>query len=172
MIKQGKIRAIGASNYSAGRLAESLKVSRESGLPAYQCLQPHYNLCERALFEPELENVCRDAGIGVIPYYSLASGFLTGKYRSEADLGQSARGQSVKKYLNDRGFRILEALDEVAARYQANPTRVAIAWLTARPTVTAPIASATSVEQLHDLIVGAQLELDTAAMKVLDEVSA
>jgi aryl-alcohol dehydrogenase-like predicted oxidoreductase len=171
LIEQGKVRAIGASNYSAARLAESLKVSRENGLPAYQCLQPHYNLCERALFEPDLEKVCRVARLGVIPYYSLASGFLTGKYRSEADLTRSARGQSVKKYLNDQGFRILKALDEVAARYQASPTRIAIAWLAARPAVTAPIASATSVEQLHDLIEGARLELDAAAIRLLDEAS-
>jgi aryl-alcohol dehydrogenase-like predicted oxidoreductase len=172
LIKQGKVRAIGASNYAAARLAGSLWVSRETGLPAYQCLQPHYNLFERARFEADLEKVCRDSGLGVIPYYSLASGFLTGKYRSEADLGQKARAASVKKYLNDRGFRILKALDEVAARYQTNPTRVAIAWLAARPTVTAPIASATSVEQLHDLIDGAQLELDAAAIRLLDAASA
>jgi aryl-alcohol dehydrogenase-like predicted oxidoreductase len=171
LIKQGKVRAIGASNYSEARLAESLEVSREKGLPAYQCLQPHYNLCERDLFEPDLEKVCRDAGIAVIPYYSLASGFLTGKYRSEADLGQRARAASVKKYLNDRGFRILKALDEVAGRYRANPTRVAIAWLAARPTITAPIASATSVEQLQDLIEGARLKLDEEAVRLLDEAS-
>jgi aryl-alcohol dehydrogenase-like predicted oxidoreductase len=172
LIEQGKVRAIGASNYSAGRLAESLKVSKDNGLPAYQSLQPHYNLCERALFEPELEKVCQAAGLGVIPYYSLASGFLTGKYRSEADLAQSARGQGVKKYLDEKGFRILKALDDVAARHDANPTRVAIAWLAARPGITAPIASATSVEQLDDLIEGARLELDAAAVKLLDEASA
>ncbi len=172
LIEQGKVRAIGASNYSAARLAESLEVSRKTGLPAFQCLQPHYNLCERALFEPDLEKVCRDAGLGVIPYYSLASGFLTGKYRSEADLAKSARGQSVKKYVNDHGFRILKALDEAAAQYHANPTRVAIAWLAARPTVTAPIASATRLEQLHDLIEGARLELDAATIRRLDDASA
>ncbi len=172
LINQGKVCAIGASNYSAARLAESLKVSEESGLPAYQCLQPHYNLCERARFEPDLEKVCRDAGLGVIPYYSIASGFLTGKYRSEADLAKSARGLSVKKYLNERGFRILNALDDVAARNQANPTRIAIAWLATRPSVTAPIASATRVEQLEDLFEGARLELDAAAIDLLDEASA
>jgi aryl-alcohol dehydrogenase-like predicted oxidoreductase len=172
LIEQGKVRAIGASNYSAGRLAESLKVSKDKGLPAYQSLQPHYNLCERALFEPELEKVCQDAGLGVIPYYSLASGFLTGKYRSEADLAKSARGQGVKKYLDEKGFRILKALDDVAARHDANPTRVAIAWLAARPGITAPIASATSVEQLDDLIEGARLELDASAVELLDEASA
>ena len=116
LIRQGKVRAIGASNYSAERLAEALGSAGTSGLPAYQCLQPHYNLVERAGFEDGLEPICREAGIGVIPYYSLASGFLTGKYRSEADLAKSARGQGVKKYLNERGYRILEALDEVAGR--------------------------------------------------------
>lgn len=172
LIAQGKVRAIGASNYSAQRLAQALKVSQERGLAAYQCLQPQYNLCERAGFEAELEPVCVQAGIGVIPYYSLARGFLSGKYRSEADLGQSPRGQGVKQYLNERGFRILGALEEVARRYSANPTRVAIAWLLARPSITAPIASATRVEQLHDLIEGTQLDLDDAAVTLLNEASA
>src|SRR5262249_10251842 len=129
LIRQGKVRAIGASNYSAERLSEALKIAKDNGLPSYQCLQPHYNLIERAGFEQGLEPICRESGIGVIPYYSLASGFLTGKYRSEADLAKSARGRSVKKYLNDRGARILAALDEVAARYASTPARVAIAWL-------------------------------------------
>src|SRR5262249_55575958 len=133
---------------------------------------PHYNLAERAEFERDLEPVCRDAGLGVIPYYSLASGFLTGKYRSEADVAGKARGQRVKKYLNERGLRILSALDEVAARYSSTPARVAIAWLLGRPVVTAPIASATSIEQLHDLIAGPQLELDRAATDRLDAASA
>src|SRR5262249_35481700 len=151
---------IGASNYSAERLAEALKVAEDHGLPPYQCLQPHYNLIERVGFEQGLESICRDRRIGVIPYYSLASGVLTGKYRSEGDLARSAGGQSVRKYLNDRGFRILEALDEVAARYGSTPARVAIAWLLARPAVTAPIASATSVGQLDDLVEATRLELD------------
>jgi aryl-alcohol dehydrogenase-like predicted oxidoreductase len=172
LIERGKVRAIGASNYSAARLAESLAVSKANGLPAYQCLQPEYNLCERAGYESGLEAVCRDAGLGVIPYYSLASGFLTGKYRSETDLGERARAGSVKKYLNDRGFRILEALDEAAARLGSSPTRVAIAWLAARPGITAPIASATSVDQLDDLIAGATLELDEDAIASLDRASA
>jgi aryl-alcohol dehydrogenase-like predicted oxidoreductase len=171
LIRQGKVRAIGASNYSAGRLAQALKISKESGLPSYQCVQPHYNLCERAVFEAELEQVCVDNGLGVIPYYSLASGFLTGKYRSEADLAKSVRGEGIKKYLNERGFRILAALDEVAARYGANPTRVALAWLAARPSITAPIASATSMEQLGELIEGAKLELDSPAIDVLNNAS-
>jgi aryl-alcohol dehydrogenase-like predicted oxidoreductase len=172
LIRQGKVRAIGASNYSADRLAQALQVSKEQGLASYQCLQPHYNLCERALFEPALEAVCRDAGLGVIPYYSLARGFLTGKYRSEADLGKSPRGQGVKPYLNERGFGILKALEAVADRYRATPAQVAIAWLVARPGITAPIASATSEGQLDDLVKGARLELDARSIEVLDHASA
>jgi aryl-alcohol dehydrogenase-like predicted oxidoreductase len=172
LIEQGKVRAIGASNYSAARLSESLNVSKANDLPSYQCLQPHYNLCERAGYEAELEPLCLKAGIGVIPYYSLASGFLTGKYRSEADLVKSARGQGVKKYLNDRGFRILAALDEVASRLSSTPARVALAWLIARPSITAPIASATSVEQLDDLIGATRLQLDANAIETLNAASA
>ncbi|WP_435010703.1 aldo/keto reductase [Tundrisphaera lichenicola] len=171
LIEQGKVRAIGASNYSAERLAESLKISKEHGLPSYQCLQPEYNLYARAGFEDELAPLCLEANIGVIPYYSLASGFLTGKYRSEADLGQSARGQKVKSYLNDRGYRILEGLDQVAARVASTPARVAIAWLMTRPAVTAPIASATSLPQLNDLIEATRLELDGEAIAILDAAS-
>src|SRR6202011_2751104 len=141
-------RAIGASNYTAPRLSEALDLSKKHGLPRYESLQPLYNLYDRADYEATLEPVCRENRIGVIPYYSLASGFLTGKYRSEADLAKSARGAGVKKYLNARGFRVLKALDEVAGRYSSTPARVAVAWLLARPSVTAPIASATSVEQL------------------------
>jgi aryl-alcohol dehydrogenase-like predicted oxidoreductase len=141
-------------------------------MPGYQCLQPQYNLCERAGFEDSLEPICREASLGVIPYYSLASGFLTGKYRSEADLAKSARGRSVKKYLDERGFRILAALDEVAGRYSSTPARVAIAWLLAQPSVTAPIASATSVEQLDDLIEATRLELDSPAIDRLNQASA
>jgi aryl-alcohol dehydrogenase-like predicted oxidoreductase len=172
LIRQGKVRAIGASNYSGPRLAEALRVSRENHLPAYQCLQPNYSLAERAEFERDLEPVCHEAGLGVIPYYSLASGFLTGKYRSEADVAGKTRGQGVKKYLNERGLCILSALDEVAARYSSTPARAAIAWLLTRPVVTAPIASATSVEQFHELIAGTQLELDRAAIDRLDAASA
>jgi aryl-alcohol dehydrogenase-like predicted oxidoreductase len=172
LIEQGKVRAIGASNYSSDRLKEALQVSKDRGLASYTCLQPHYNLAERALFEDALEEVCWDASLGVIPYYSLAAGFLTGKYRSEADLTKSPRGQGSKKYLNERGFGILKALDEVAGRLGSNPTQVALAWLAARPGITAPIASATSVEQLQDLIAGATLELDEAAVELLDKASA
>jgi aryl-alcohol dehydrogenase-like predicted oxidoreductase len=172
LIKQGKVRAIGASNYSAARLAEALEVSKAKGLPAYQSLQPEYNLMERAGYEKELEPLCEKHGIGVIPYYSLASGFLSGKYRSEDDLKKSARGQGVKKYLDARGFRILDALDAVAAENASTPARVAIAWMIARPSITAPIASATSIEQLDDLIEATRLNLDADAIQRLDEASA
>jgi len=172
LIKQGKVRAIGASNYSAARLAEALEVSKSKGLPAYQSLQPQYNLMERSGYEKELEPLCEAQGVGVIPYYSLASGFLTGKYRTEEDLKQSARGQGVKKYLDARGFRVLDALEAVAAETASNPARVAIAWLIARPSITAPIASATSIEQLDDLIEATRLHLDADAIRRLDEASA
>jgi aryl-alcohol dehydrogenase-like predicted oxidoreductase len=170
--KQGKVRAIGASNFGADRLTESLRVSRQRDLPAYQSLQPHYNLCERADYEQQLEPVCREAGLGVIPYFSLAAGFLTGKYRSEADLAKSPRGQGIKKYLNERGLRILAALDQVAKQTSSTPTAVALAWLLARPSITSPIASATSLAQLDMLIAGCQLKLDAAAVALLDRASA
>jgi aryl-alcohol dehydrogenase-like predicted oxidoreductase len=172
LVKQGKVRAIGASNFSADRLSESLAVSELHGWPAYCSLQPLYNLCERADYEQKLEPVCREEGLGVIPYFSLAAGFLTGKYRSEADLGKSPRGQGIKKYLNERGFRILAALDQVAKQTSSTPTAVALAWLLARPSITAPIASATSVEQLQTLIAGTQLKLDAEAVALLDRASA
>ena len=145
LIRAGKIRAVGASNYNAARLKEALDVSARRGLPRYESLQPEYNLSERASYEEELEPLCREERIGVICYYSLASGFLTGKYRSEADFGKSPRGSRVSKYLNERGQRILQALDEVAAQHRTTPAQVALAWLIARPGLTAPIASATSL---------------------------
>ena len=172
LIKQGKVRVIGASNYTAERLAEALEVSKRQGLPRYESLQPHYNLCERAGYEAALEPLCLEEKLGVIPYFSLASGFLTGKYRSEADLAKSPRGQGVKKYLNDRGFRILAALDQVAQNLHATSGKVALAWLMARPSITAPIASATSVEQLRDLIDATNLKLDAASIELLDQSSA
>jgi aryl-alcohol dehydrogenase-like predicted oxidoreductase len=172
LIKQGKVRAIGASNYTADRLSQALDVSERNGLPRYESLQPLYNLYDRAEYEQQLEPLCLEKGIGVINYYSLASGFLTGKYRSEADLGKSARGKDIKKYLNERGFRILKALDQVASQYDSNPTRVALAWLIARPSITAPIASATSVGQLNDLIEATNLELDQPAIELLNQASA
>jgi aryl-alcohol dehydrogenase-like predicted oxidoreductase len=172
LIRQGKVRAMGASNYSAERLRESLRLSGQNGLPRYESLQPLYNLYDREVFEAELEPLCLDESVGVISYYSLASGFLSGKYRSESDLGKSARGGGIgKKYLNERGSRILDALDKVSERLNATPARVALAWLIARPSVTAPIASATSLEQLNDLIEATKLELDEASLRLLDEAS-
>ncbi|HTW66810.1 MAG TPA: aldo/keto reductase [Bryobacteraceae bacterium] len=172
LIKQGKVRAIGASNYTGARLAEAFAVSKQHNLPRYECLQPHYNLYERAGYEKDLEPEVLKEGIGVIPYFALASGFLTGKYRSENDLAKGPRGQMVKKYLDERGFRILAALDEVSAQLGSTPGKVAIAWLIARPSITAPIASATSVEQLKELVDAANLHLDAAAIKTLNEASA
>ena len=172
LIKEGKVRAIGASNYSTARLEEALNVSKRLGLPRYESLQPLYNLYDRGVFERELEPLCERENIGVIPYYSLAAGFVSGKYRSEADLAQRARGDSVKKYLNERGLGILEALDEVAAKYSSTPARVALAWLIARPSITAPIASATSLDQLNDLIEATRLDLDQESMEMLNRASA
>ena len=172
LIKAGKIRAIGASNFEAPRLAEAAAISKAKGLPRYESLQPHYNLAERGLFEGALENECLKEGIGVIPYYSLASGFLSGKYRSDTDLGKSMRGAGVKKYLNERGFAILAALDAAAEKLNANPTQVALAWLLQRKAITAPIVSATSLAQLHDLVAGARLKLDPASVAAIDKASA
>jgi aryl-alcohol dehydrogenase-like predicted oxidoreductase len=171
IVKEGKVRAIGASNYSADRLAEALKVSREHGFPSYQCLQPKYNLCERD-YESTLEPLVLREGLGMIPYYALAAGFLTGKYRSESDLSKSPRGAGAKKYLNEKGFRILAALDGVAKAHHSTPGKVALAWLIARPSVTAPIASATSVEQLRDLVDASNLKLDEASIESLNQASA
>ena len=172
LIKQGKVRAIGASNYGAKRLSEAMQISTQKGYTGYQCLQPRYNLYDRAEYEKSLEPICIENGIGVITYSSLASGFLTGKYRSEKDRSKSIRGQGILIYLNDRGFRILEALDNVAEQYKSTPAGVSLAWLIARPGITAPIASATSVEQLHDLIAGTKLRLDHASIDLLNKVSA
>jgi aryl-alcohol dehydrogenase-like predicted oxidoreductase len=172
LVKEGKVRVIGASNFSAERLLEALKISEREGYPRYESLQPLYNLYDRAEYESKLEPICREHELGVICYYSLASGFLTGKYRSASDLAKSVRGQGVQKYLNERGFRILAALDQVAESYDATPARVALAWLMSRPTVTAPIASATSLTQLHDLVAAAELKLDDDALALLDQASA
>ncbi len=171
LIKAGKVREIGASNFSADRLAASLKISSDKGLPRYQSLQPHYSLVERAEFEGPLEDLCLAEKIGVIGYYSLASGFLTGKYRSRADMEGRIRGARVEKYLNDYGFGVVKALDEVAHRYEAKPGQIAIAWLIARPSVTAPIASATNLEQLGELVEAAQIELDADSIQKIDAAS-
>ncbi len=170
--KQGKIRAIGASNYTAGRLAEALKISREKNLPRYESLQPLYNLYSRSEFEAELQPLCVKENIGVITYSSLASGFLSGKYRSEADLSKSLRGFRVKKYLNERGFRILAAVEEVAREHRSTPAAVVLAWLLSRPAVTAPIVSATSLAQLEELIAATRLQLNPASLELLNQASA
>lgn len=173
LIEQGKVRAIGASNYSATRLARALDVSAKHGLPRYEVLQPEYNLVARRDYEASLEPLVRREGLGVVPYYALASGFLSGKYRSEADLGKSAaRGGAVKKYLDARGLGVLAALDEVAARHGATPAQIALAWLIARPGVTAPIASATSVAQVRELAAAARLALSPDEIARLDAASA
>jgi len=172
LIREGKVRTIGASNFSAPRLAEALATSAQLGLPRYECLQPHYNLVERAVYEDELEPLCRAEGLGVINFFGLARGFLTGKYRSEADLSKSPRGAGVKGYLNDRRLRILAALDAVAAARQATPAQVALAWTMARPGLTAPIVSATSVAQWTELAGAAWLRLDAAALEALNQASA
>lgn len=174
LIQQGKVRHIGASNYTAQRLAEALETGQVNELPEYISLQPEYNLYDRAGYEAELEPLCLKYAIGVIPYFSLASGFLTGKYRSEADLHKSARGGGIgKKYLNPRGLCILAALDAVAAAHAgATPGMVALAWLIARPSITAPIASATSVTQLHEIARAANLVLTPEQVLQLDTASA
>jgi aryl-alcohol dehydrogenase-like predicted oxidoreductase len=172
LVKQGKVRAIGASNFSAARLKSALDVSRKLGLPRYESLQPHYNLVERRAYEAELEPLCQAEGLGVINYYALAAGFLTGKYRSAADLSKSPRGGGVKSYLNERGFRVLKALDDTATRHNATPAQVALAWLIARPSVTAPIASATSLDQLRDILKAVELRLDVQDIEALDTASA
>lgn len=173
LIRQGKVRAIGASNFDADRLLAARALHRDLGLPAYETLQPEYNLFSRAGFEAGLQPLCARENIAVIPYYGLASGFLSGKYRSAADAGRSVRGPGiVSKYLNDRGLRILAALDAVAARTGANCAQVAIAWLAAQPTIAAPIVSATSVAQLQDLVAATRLRLDAAALAQLTAAGA
>ncbi|HEY7671620.1 MAG TPA: aldo/keto reductase [Gammaproteobacteria bacterium] len=170
LIAAGKVRAIGASNYEADRLAAALAVSKAKGLPRFATLQPWYNLYDRVGFEGALAQLCRREGLGVIPYFSLASGFLTGKYRSEKDLAGSARAYRVKEMLNERGFRILAALDAVADDYDATPAQVALAWLRAHG-ITAPIASATSVAQVEELVRFAAIELRSDAVAALDAAS-
>ena len=173
LIRSGKVRTIGASNYGAERLDEALAASDAAGLPRYVSLQPLYSLVERPAYEDTLEAVCRRHGLGVIPYFSLASGFLTGKYRSKVDLGKSAaRGQMVEKYLDARGLGVLDALDAVAGETGATQTQVALAWLIARPGLTAPIASASKPEQLGDLVKAATLNLSAGHIAQLDAASA
>lgn len=173
LIEQGKVRAIGASNYSAERLADALKISADYRLPRYETLQPEYNLYDRSGYEAVLEALVQREQLGVISYYSLASGFLSGKYRRSEDAARSpARGQAVvAKYLNPRGNRILGALDDIAGKHAATATQVALAWLVARPSITAPIVSATSVEQLREILAAATLALSAQDIAELDEAS-
>jgi len=173
LIERGKVRAIGASNYSAPRLAEALVVSAQHGLPRYEVVQPEYNLVARKDYESTLEPLVLREQLGVVCYYALASGFLSGKYRSEADLGKSAaRAGAVGKFLNGHGLRVLAALDDIAKRHAATPAQVALAWLIARPSITAPIASATSATQVEDLAAAVKLTLDADDLARLDTVSA
>ncbi|EDM34286.1 putative oxidoreductase [Pedobacter sp. BAL39] len=171
LIKAGKIRWIGASNYSPEGLKAALETSERLSLPKYQTLQPEYNLYKREDYEKQFEQIAVENQLGVINYYALASGFLTGKYRSEADLNKSQRGGGIKNYLNDRGFKILKALDEVSEQYSADQASIALAWLIARPSITAPIASVTSLEQLEDLKKAASISLDVEDIAILDEAS-
>ena len=171
LIRSGKVRAIGASNYTTPRLQQALQTSDRLGLPRYESLQPHYNLVERERFEDGLERVCLDNDLGVIPYYSLASGFLSGKYRSEADLAKSPRGSKVQRYLNAHGETIVAALDAVAARHSATPAQVALAWLIARPSITAPIVSATATAQLKEILKSVELRLSPQDISELDHAS-
>ena len=172
LIKQGKVRAIGASNYKGERLAEALETSRKSGLPAYQTLQPNYNLIDRAEYENTLEPLCAKEGLGVINYFPLAAGFLSGKYRSEADTAGKPRARNVTRHLNERGFKILDALDAVAKKFKATPARISLAWLLARPSITAPIASATNLDQWKDLVASVELRLDRESIEFLNQASA
>ena len=171
LVRAGKVRHIGASNYNGARLREALAVSKDNGLVNYVSLQPHYNLVERQEFETELRPVVEEHTLGVIPYFSLAAGFLTGKYRSKQDTEGQARGGMVGKYLNDWGFGVIKALDEVAKAHHSTPARVALAWLIAQPGVTAPIASATSEKHLLDLVEATKLTLDSASIEKLNAVS-
>lgn len=172
LIKQGKVRAIGASNFTLERLKESIDLSSSRQLASYQTLQPEYNLYEREKFENGLQQACVDAQISVIPYFSLASGFLTGKYRSASDFHKSKRGEGMKKYMNERGFRIIDALHTVAADHQTTPAAIALAWLRDRPSIVAPIASATNKQQLKEIISSTSLKLESAHVKLLDDASA
>jgi aryl-alcohol dehydrogenase-like predicted oxidoreductase len=172
LIQQGKVKTVGASNLTAERLGQALEVSRKHSLPLYATLQPQYNLYDRASFEGPLQELCTREGLGVITYFSLAAGFLTGKYRSEKDFAKSQRGRGMQKYMNPRGMRILGALDEVAQRHRVKPSHVALAWVMGRPGVTAPIASATSLAQLRELIAATRLSLDADSRRLLEKASA
>jgi len=172
LVKDGKIRWIGTSNMSPERIKESLETSAEKGLPSYETLQPHYNLYAREKYESEYETLALGHGLGVFTYFSLESGFLTGKYRTKEDLKKSPRGGDMDKYFDERGMKILDALDEIAKQENTTPAAVALAWLIQRPSVTAPIVSATSLEQLDSIIQAPELELDSDAIRFLTSQSA
>jgi len=172
LIAAGKVRHVGACNLDAGQLRAALDVARLRDLPRYEVLQPEYNLYDRSSFDGPLRDLCMAEGLGVISYFALAKGFLSGKYRSDADLGKSVRGEGVKAYLNARGMRILAALDAVSARHGAQPAEVALAWIMARPGVTAPIASATNATQMESLVKAASLKLSPTDIAELDRASA
>jgi aryl-alcohol dehydrogenase-like predicted oxidoreductase len=172
LIAQGKVRFIGASTHKRGRMTSALETSAKLGLPKYQSLQPNYNLYDREEYESHLEPLCVKEGLGVINYFPLGGGFLSGKYRTEADMADKARARTVKKYLNERGLKILDALDEVAKRSGATPAKVSLAWLLARPSITAPIVSVTNLEQLDDLIDSVEVKLDQSSIEQLNEASA
>jgi aryl-alcohol dehydrogenase-like predicted oxidoreductase len=171
LIRTGKVRAIGASNYEAARLGQALEISKERGVARYAVLQPHYNLLARDKFEGPLQDLCVAQGIAVVPYFSLASGFLTGKYRTPADLAGKTRGIAAEKHLNDFGLRVLAALDKIAAEAQSTPAGVALAWLASQPSVAAPIASATSVAQVEELLAAMRLKLTAEQLSLLDSAS-
>jgi aryl-alcohol dehydrogenase-like predicted oxidoreductase len=172
LVKAGKIRVVGASNFDANRLEASLDASAKAGIPRYETLQPLYSLVERKEFEGPLQDLCVKESIGVIPYYSLASGFLTGKYRTEADLAGKARSAGAGKYLNAKGLGVLKALDDAAAKHNATLAQVALAWLLAQPAIAAPIASATSIDQLTDILKSTSLKLDADSLAALNKASA
>lgn len=172
LVKQGKVRYLGCSNFTAERIEESLKVSREHDYPEYVSLQPNYNLYDREDYEKNLEPTVTKHGLGVIPYFSLAAGFLTGKYKTKGEAEKAARGGMVTKFFTERGTRILNALEKVAKQHNATQAQVALAWLIARPSITAPIASATKIEQLNDIVAATRLKLDTSAIEELNQASA
>jgi aryl-alcohol dehydrogenase-like predicted oxidoreductase len=171
LVKAGKVRALGASNYAAESLARALDISERRGLARYEVLQPEYNLMARDKYEGALQQVCIRNGLGVLPYYGLASGFLTGKYRSREDEGKSVRGDRMTKYLEGRGPSVLAAMDDVAAETGATLAQIALAWVAAQPGITAPIASATSLEQLDELVGAMELDLSADQLRQLDEAS-
>jgi len=172
LIRAGKVRAIGCSNFQPATIRAALECSRRDGLPRYETLQPLYNVHDRAGFEAELQGLCLAEEIGVIPFYALAAGFLTGKYRTDADVAASARGFRAKTYMTDRGFRIVAALEAVAERLHATPGQVAVAWVMTRPAIAAPIASGRTVEQVRELVAASRLVLDAEALHTLDAASA